>query len=307
MSPPERPYTLWRRQTALDAPFTVSTIFTPSYRAKAERLAASLDSYGLPYALFEVPSIHRSISRTGSDDISYCKPRFLQWALPQFGRPLLFVDADCEICARPQLLWELERNETDFAIYNWFADASNDAWVPVPDLIDMKTEAGAPRFWQYGVAIDIVSADQLLCSGCVQYWANSSTALRLLATWERDIGTLKTAPDDEVLDYSFNISLTDKAGLRYFWLPRDYARYGWWIHTRPIINHPEVPSTFAQKGHFDEIGVQRFDIARLQKTRKAPPFPRDAVIDVQRQLILMKDPDSGELKPAAPASGLLHI
>src|SRR4051812_4514148 len=102
--PDDNAYTLWRSRLDGSAPFLVTSIFTKSYQEKAERLAASLERHGLPHALFEVPSVHRSISSKGNDDIRYCKPHFLSWALAHFDRPILFIDSDCEVERRPDLI-----------------------------------------------------------------------------------------------------------------------------------------------------------------------------------------------------------
>jgi hypothetical protein len=56
-----------------DEPFVVAGMFTASHKAAAERLVASLRSFSLPHAIFEVPTVHRSISHKGSDDLAYTK------------------------------------------------------------------------------------------------------------------------------------------------------------------------------------------------------------------------------------------
>jgi len=298
-------YTLWRASTAPDAPFLATAMFTKSYQDKAERLAASLERFGVPYAIFEVPVVHRSISSKGSDDVRYSKPHFLTWALKHFDRPLLYIDSDCEVQQRPTLAWDLTVGQFDFAIYNWFADLMNDTWVPDPSLAEHRTPAGGPRYWQYSFNVDFFSTDQLLCSGCVQYWRNSTPALRLLEAWERENVILGKVSDDEVLDHTFNLHFADKSSMRPFWLPKEYARYVWWIYVQPVINHPDLPITFGKEGHFDKLGGQRVDPARIVEAEKARPFPRKCIIDVVGQILLIKDA-SGNLVPAARAPMALH-
>jgi hypothetical protein len=94
MTMADAPYTLWRERADPDAAFIVAAMFTPDYRHRAQRLAASLDSFGLAYALFEVPTVHRSISAKGEGDLTVSKPRFIRFALEQFAKPVLYVDAD---------------------------------------------------------------------------------------------------------------------------------------------------------------------------------------------------------------------
>lgn len=291
-------YALWRNSAASNAPFLVTSIFTKSYQEKAQRLADSLERFNMPYALFEVPAIHRSISSKGSDDIRYCKSHFITWALKHFDKPVLFIDSDCELRQPPDLIRDLTVGKFDFAIYNWFSDLMNDTWVPEPTLTEHKAPDGRPRYWHYSFNVDLFSPDQLLCSGCVQYWANSAPALRLLEAWERETVILGKVCDDEVLDHAFNLNLFDKTGFRHFWLPKEYARYVWWIYVQPFINHPDLPVTFGQAGHFDKMGSKRIDATRVVAAEKARPFPRKCIVDVVDQLLLIRDA-GGNLIPAA--------
>ena len=57
--------------------FVVVSMFTPSHREMATRLATSLEQLGLPFALYEVPTIHRSVSPGGNDDRSNTKANFI--------------------------------------------------------------------------------------------------------------------------------------------------------------------------------------------------------------------------------------
>ena len=49
--------------------------------------------------------------------------------LALYREPILYVDADCEFMARPELIDELVKSRRDFAIYNWFADEYTDGFV----------------------------------------------------------------------------------------------------------------------------------------------------------------------------------
>src|SRR5690242_12526579 len=105
-----------------EGPYVVGSLFTASYAAKADRLIASCEKYGLPYTVHEVPTVHASISEKGTDDIGYTKPNFIRKLLAEHKRPILFVDADCEFMAEPTLINEYVRTGCDFAVYNYCAD-----------------------------------------------------------------------------------------------------------------------------------------------------------------------------------------
>ena len=59
-----------QRMVRPDVDFVVAAMFTANVRDRADRLRASLEKAGLNYALYEVPSVHRSISTKGGDDIA---------------------------------------------------------------------------------------------------------------------------------------------------------------------------------------------------------------------------------------------
>jgi hypothetical protein len=77
----EQLYPVWQAHSGSDFPFTIVSMFTASYRPKAECLAASLRAFGLNYSIHEVPTVHRSISPKGTEDILYCKARFISGVL----------------------------------------------------------------------------------------------------------------------------------------------------------------------------------------------------------------------------------
>jgi len=271
------PYTLWRERADADAPFVVCALFTASYRLKAERLAASLEQLGLAYALFEAPQIHRSISGHGSDDIAFAKPRFIGRVLERFGKPVLYVDADVVFRRSPTLIATLCADHIDFAIYNWLADGENDAWIP----------ADASGLWKFYFAMDALSDSQLAASGAVQFWNNTQAAHALLAAWEAALSGFPGVQDDHCLDFAFNHA---GAGLRHHWLPKEYVRYAFWPYADPVIDHPDFPAP--QAGQFAALGMTRVDASKItMPVRKQHPFPRDALIDTAKNLLLTPQPD----------------
>src|SRR5439155_16200793 len=57
----ETPYNLWRKGGDAASPFIACAMFTPGYLGMAQRLAVSLEQFGLEHAMFMVPTVHRSI------------------------------------------------------------------------------------------------------------------------------------------------------------------------------------------------------------------------------------------------------
>lgn len=263
-------------------------MFSAGYRAKADALAASLMPLGLPFALFEVPHVHRSISVRGVLDMTYCKPRFISGVLGKFQRPVLYVDADFLFCRHPVLISTFAPAGIDFAIYNWLADLMNDAWGPDLDRIGRESEAAA-RYWKFGFAVEKVSQSQMLCSGGVQYWAATAAARRLLTAWDRQIEAKPRSPDDELLDYVFNFLPAERHDVRTAWLPKEYVRYVHWPYVEPVINHPDVPAREVA-GNFEYLGDSRVNAAELTDVSKARPFPRGALLDVAEKRLVFSAP-----------------
>ena len=300
----EPSYAVWRAHATSNAPFVVCAMFTQGYKEKATRLAASLQRFNLPHSLFEVPAVHRSISAKGGGDLDYSKPRFIRWALGHFDRPILYLDADCEVCQRPDLIWMLRKEQTDLAIYNWLADLTTDAWVPA-DAQPSEAARGKARYWRFSHSIDFFSMTQLMCSGAVQYWGNSAAAAALLQAWEKALTSFAKAPDDECLDYALNIELAGIPALRHYWLPKEYARYAFWIHAKPVINHPDIPIPH-DPGHFDRLGLKRFDAPRLVNAEKMRPLARACIVDAEKRVFLMPAAD-GTLTPVGRIPIALHL
>ena len=168
------PYALWREGFEASVPFVVCAMFTPGYHAKAERLAASLNAFGLAHAIFEAPQVHRSISPRGGAELDFSKPRFIRFALEHFAKPVLYVDADVIFRKNPDAISALCGRPSDFAIYNWLADPMSDAWRPEP---------GTP-LWKFYFSVDAASDSQLMASGAVQFWKNTGATQVLLKDWE---------------------------------------------------------------------------------------------------------------------------
>jgi len=261
----------WARRSLSGAPYVVCAMFTKDYEHKAERLRASLDRANLDYALFEVPAVHRSISKNGIYDLSLSKPEFIRFAIKRFNKPVLYVDADVCFRSAPALI---DAYRGDFAIFNWLASSCTDAWVPVTR---QNTIAGKPpRYWQFSHSVDDWSETQLICSGCTQYWAPTLRAGALLDRWRELLWANPRAQDDHCLDVAFNFRPRD--GLRFWWLPNEYARYAFWIFSDPVIDHPDFPTPVLND--FEDLPGGRAIAAQIKLDAGKPiPIPRTMILD----------------------------
>ncbi len=275
---------------ALDsARYVVGAMMTSSHARFGERLAESCRTHSLPLALFEVPTVHRSISVKGSDDPRYTKSRFIRFLLDRFERPVLYLDVDCVVAQHPALIDDLLRARVDFAIFNWLAEEHTEAYVRA----EMTVEDGSARrvlrdrFYRFSHSIDSLCDRQLLCSGAVQWWNRTPPAISLLEQWQRVIERSPRSADDKCLDHAFNNHPSAAAHLRAAWLPKGYARYAWWIYERPVIDHPEIPASVHGFAPLDELdGKRRIYPQYLKEPQVAYVFPKDCLIDTQTRTLL---------------------
>jgi hypothetical protein len=275
--------------------YVIGGMFTAAYSGQAERLTASCEKFGLPYVVQEVPTVHRSISGRGTDDLSYTKPNFIRHLLETQKKTILYLDADCEIMAEPELIGHLVESGRDFAIYNWYADEYTDRFVPI--------EPGS-RLYRFAGSIDWFSTRQLGCSGLVQFYRNSFAAKALLARWHRTIATFPGCADDAALTFTFNnLPSWLLWFLKVHWLPKAYARIPYWIYAEPVINHPDayVPGQASGFTEIKDPGGRKVVYRSLLERRKPTLlFPRDCLIDTE-QHTLRKLVD-GEIVPLAPTA-----
>ena len=272
-----------------DKPFIAGAMFTARYSKQAERLVASCEKFSVPYALHEVPTVHASISTHGSDDLSFTKANFIHHMLRTHNKPVLYLDADCEFSAPPDLLTELARSGCDFAIYNWLADEHTDMFKPLELSLD-----GSPpvkgRFFRFAGSVDRYCTHQLMCSGLAQYYRNSLAARSLLGRWHRTIAEHPGCADDQCLDYTYN-NLGKFSWRSWFlkarWLPKNYARIAFWIYAEPVINHPEYPTKNDQYIRVTDPRGRRkqFYWDSIGKMEVTPLFPRNRIIDTEEHLL----------------------
>jgi len=275
--------------------FTAVAMFTPDYEALAQRLQASLLEHGgQHYALYEVPAVHRSISAKGIDDPSLTKASLIRFCWERYARPVLYLDCDVVVRQAPVRISLLSRMARDFAIYNWLADECTDCYVPL-------TVPGVPsgRLYRFSHAIDLFDPEQLICSGCVQYWAPTVQAGALLERWLQAQLRFPNSADDQCLDFAFNNRGSDPAPA-YAWLDKAYARYAWWPHIRPLIDHPQLPSASAFEAIPTGEGEARVHSHQLEVRRPPRAVPRDCVVDVVSRRLY-------RLRPAGPGTNAAEL
>jgi hypothetical protein len=273
--------------------YTTVAMFSPAYRGLAERLKASLISCGLHYFLYEVPAVHRSISSRGVDDLSLTKAALIRFAWNQHQGPVLYLDCDVVAHRPPRRFAELQHAGRDFAIYNWLADEYTDCLVPV-------SAQGLPpgRIYRYSHAIDLYGPEQLICSGAVQYWAPTTATRLLLDRWLDAQQRFQDAADDECLDYAFNNMERGTPSPAYAWLDKAYARYAWWPHVEPVLDHPQFPVSRETKPI-----PTRVHLHRLETRRAARAIPRDCLVDVVARRLLRAQP----AQPGSPTYKLVDV
>jgi hypothetical protein len=274
-----------------DLPFVIAAMFTGNRREHADRLKNSLETLALPFVIYEVPAVHRSISKAGTDDIAFCKPNFINDVLQQYGVPVLYVDADVIFRDRPTRVYDLKAENIGFAVYNWFGDVANDGYAPVEVIID--GERVSDRIYEFSHSIDVYDPTQLVVSGASQYY--TPDARPLLQDWLGAIAQLPNVADDELLDYTYNC-IFQKTLIHAYWWPKEYCRYPWWIHAKPIIDHPQPPAEFDASRQFKTVtGQERFKTGSLRTRPAQGPFPRDCMIDTQEKVLFRANENGVEV------------
>lgn len=233
--------------------FIIVSAFTKSHEDLAARLEKSINKFNLNRVSFEIPEIHRSVSTKGSLNSIYTKPNIILSSLELYNKPIIYIDSDCIITKYPYLFDFLSDEEYDLALFNWLACQDNSAYRPKNEKILNE--------YSFSHSIDYNSHSELICSGAVQYWGQSNYSISLLKFWDFVIQSNQLCPDDHSLDFSYN-NYQFKDNLKFYWLPKSYVRYGWWIFDNPTINHPDIPYSgedFQSLYFFNEKPRIKFD------------------------------------------------
>ena len=269
--------------------FLIVSFFTKSYKDKADRLIKSLNNFHLNYKIFEVPTIHYSKSDKGSDDIDYCMPKLIIKMLKKYKIPIIFLDCDLVLTKEPKLFFTLKENNIDFAIYNWLEDSENDGYLPMKLKINSEKGVTEKTFYINNVNVKLLNNpdmdEQLFSSGGVAYFSESDASINLLNKWLENIIKYPKAPDDQLLDYTFNYSSTVRSNLKVKWLDKRYCRVYWWIFSDPIINHPGHMSHRKNDNFYQITGKERFKIENTIK-RNNSKFSEEHIIDAEKKNIL---------------------
>jgi len=260
--------------------FLVCAIFTSSYAFKATKLETSLKKFRIPYSLYQIPSIHSSISRHGSNNSPFNKPKFIMEMLNKYKRGILYLDIDIIVESEPFLIGEIAKKGYDFAIFNWLSKERNDAYGPVY-IPGYK----ANRFYGYTHGIFEYDETQLICSGAVQFYGNTEIAKLLLIRWDATIEENPHVADDVSMNFTFNNKI-DRSLLLAYWLPKSYARYIFWIFDKPVINHPDMPDNNTQ---FQQIQLKKgehlFNMGSALKKPRLYYIQPKALLDLQTNQI----------------------
>ena len=268
--------------------FVIVSFFTKNYKIKADRLIDSLNNFKLNYKVFEVPSIHYSKSENGSDNINYSMPKLILKMINKYKVPILFTDCDMVIEKKPELIFSLKEKKIDFAIYNWLEDPENDGYLPVN--LDINTEEGKvhKKYYINKVNIKLINnpdkEKQLFSSGAVAYFSDSNESINFLNYWLENIKSYPKAPDDQVLDYTYNYS-SKLRNLKVEWLDKSYCRIYWWIFSDPIINHPGEVHHRSNYNFERLTGKKRFKIENTLR-RRTSKFPEEFLLDLKKKNIL---------------------
>ncbi len=269
--------------------FLIVSFFTQNYKDKADRLINSLNNFNLNYKIFEVPTIHYSKSDKGSNDINYCMPKLIIDMLNQFKIPIIFLDCDLVVMKEPKLFYSLKEKNIDFAIYNWLEDSENDGYLPVKLKINSERGKIEETYYINSVNVKLLNnpnrEGQLFSSGGVAYFSESNSSINILNEWLENIIKYPKAPDDQLLDHTFNYSSTVRKNLKVEWLDKSYCRVFWWIFSEPIINHPGHMSHRVNDNFFKITGKERFKIENTIK-RNSSKVSKEFIIDAKNKKIL---------------------
>ncbi len=269
--------------------FLIVSFFTQNYKDKADRLINSLSKFNLNYKIFEVPTIHYSKSEKGSNDIKYCMPELVINMVKKFKIPIVFLDCDLVLVKKPKLFYELRKKNIDFAIYNWLEDSENDGYLPIKLKVNSVDGEIEKTYYVNSINVKLlnnpIKEKQLFSSGGVAYFSDSIASINLLNEWLENIVKYPKAPDDQLLDFTFNYSSTARKNLKVEWLDKSYCRVFWWIFSEPIINHPGNMTHRSNDNFFKITGKERFKIENTVK-RNNSKVSKEFIIDAENKKIL---------------------
>lgn len=283
-----------------ESTFIICAMFTqhnPKFFQYADRLINSCEKFKLPYSLYVVPAIHKSISPSGQEDLAYTKSNFILFNMQRFpSKNILYMDIDVFFMDYPSVISEISASVYDFAIYNWLNDQHNEAYVPINGTLDAGDVYSS--FYRFSHHINLYDTQQLICSGAVQFYKNSNNAKYLLKYWYDVIAGNPYYADDESLDYTFNNFILGRMDFKPFWLAKSYCRYPWWIYTKPVIIHPGLPYGEPRAGLIEINNLKRIYPEKCQQKPNTFISPPDYIIDTKKRLLMkIVDNQIADVKP----------
>lgn len=231
--------------------FLICSMFTENYRHFYNRFVYSVRNFNLPIAIYRLPEIHHSITMSGTDDMRYTKHNFILSCLERYQTNILFLDIDLIILSYPEIFDSIQ---TDFAIYNWLHDITNTAYT-----YDPKQNRYVPAH-----EILFYSSDQMIGTGPVHFWRPTSSVKELLTRLSEHLARTPYASDDHMIDVFFNFRDFD---ISYTWLPKEYCRFPWHPHIKPVILHKDFPALSQNR---PSNNVQKLDESRCQIRTNKP-------------------------------------
>lgn len=206
--------------------------YTPdgTYPKFAATLKASCIKHGISHDIQEAYPAPGRTSKDSWQRTMYTFTQQLLMAVITHRQPICWMDCDCEIIERPDLLLN---TTADFATYNVHADPQN----------------------VHGIAFN---PNRLLNCGGVLYFNYSTPAIELMLRWifgcnasldhhNKNLEGVLT-PWDQILDAAYN---SERIPLTPLWLPKSYNRMTTHFpEVAPIINH-----IFTDGGHKEEKAV----------------------------------------------------
>ena len=190
---------------------------------------------------------------------------------------------------KPKLFYELRKKNIDFAIYNWLEDSENDGYLPIKLKVNSVEGEIEKTYYVNSINVKLlnnpIKEKQLFSSGGVAYFSDSIASINLLNEWLENIVKYPKAPDDQLLDFTFNYSSTARKNLKVEWLDKSYCRVFWWIFSEPIINHPGNMTHRSNDNFFKITGKERFKIENTVK-RNNSKVSKEFIIDAENKKIL---------------------
>lgn len=167
----------------------------------AAKLRASCERFNIPHSIEQLPSDNDWIKNLMR------KPAFMLRKLEELKKPIVWLDADCEVMQYPTML---DENDYDLQIFNW---------MPVK-----KPEEHA------------ADPQRLVAASGVVYLNYTTPAQRLLYQWIAACKSTKQKADDQILDVVYREKC--KGQIKCRWLPPPYNRMdSYFPEVEPVINH----------------------------------------------------------------------